>query len=401
MSKVLVINVGSEGHVNPTISLMNYLTQQGEDIVYYASEQFADKLENTGVEVRTISTESIMTEFRAYGNENLFQVINGLLRTADIIIPRLLSDIESEHYDYVIYDSMFSLGWCIAQHMDIPSISLYTSFAESKATFDKKFNNMAKSLSEEELNTVDEIFSELKHHVESTYDVTIPSRYEVMYNPADLNISFMLKGFQPDLDLIPEDQFIFAGPSLRLNEKNLDVLDSIDESKPLIYISLGTVFNSNHVFFKQCVEAFTDLDVNVIMSVGHNNSIDDLGSLPDHFIVKNYVPQLAVLKKADLFLTHGGMNSTNEALVYKVPMMAFPQGADQPFVSKQIEGLQLGARMNSAETNAAAIKQEATALLNNLDLYKKNIQSINEQHPYTQPGYQVAAKAILDYVNKN
>jgi UDP:flavonoid glycosyltransferase YjiC (YdhE family) len=52
------------------------------------------------------------------------------------------------------------------------------------------------------------------------------------------------------------------------------------------------------------------------MSIGKQNQLGDLGDIPDNFIVKQYVPQTEVLQYAKLFITHGGMNSSNEGLYY-------------------------------------------------------------------------------------
>lgn len=397
MSNVLMVNVGSEGHINPTISVVQRLVEQGEHVVYYVSDNFADKLKQTGAEIRPISTEALMTEFRHYGNDNLFNVINGLLRMGNVVIPEVLNGIEGEHYDYLIHDSMFSMDYCIAQHLDIPSISLYASFAENKTTFDQKLDGMAHALSDAEVAKADDIFNDLKQHLEQKYDVDIPSRYVVMQNPADLNITFVMKGFQSNKDLIPDDQFIYAGPSLRHVEQDTEFLENIDSSRPLIYISLGTVFNSNQRFFEQCVEAFSDIDATVLMSISNPDVLDALNDFPDNFIVKSYVPQLEVLKRADLFLTHGGMNSTNEGIYYHVPLIAFPQGADQPFVAKRIAELNIGTQMDTAHISAEDIKKEATHILEHLDTYQANVRKVAEDQPYEEPGYIVAADKIMAF----
>ena len=57
-----------------------------------------------------------------------------------------------------------------------------------------------------------------------------------------------------------------------------------------------------------------NLNYRVVMSVGSRIDIASLGTIPGNFIVKAFVPQLQLLQRAALFITHGGMNSVNEGL---------------------------------------------------------------------------------------
>ena len=99
MAKVLFINSGSIGHLNPTIAVCKELVARGEEVVYYIGDQYQDKLKDTGVEIRTLPTDEIIQRFTAYGSGNLFHVVNGLLNTADVILPKILEDTKNEHYD--------------------------------------------------------------------------------------------------------------------------------------------------------------------------------------------------------------------------------------------------------------------------------------------------------------
>lgn len=183
MAKVLFINSGSIGHLNPTIAVCKELVARGEEVVYYIGDQYQDKLKDTGVEIRTLPTDEIIQRFTAYGSGNLFHVVNGLLNTADVILPKILEDTKNEHYDYLISDSMFSFGNLIAQKLHIPTISSITSFAHTAETFEAALNYNAQALSETEMNDVEDTFNHLQQHIQTTYGVEVNSRYETMNNP--------------------------------------------------------------------------------------------------------------------------------------------------------------------------------------------------------------------------
>ncbi len=71
MAKVLFINPGSAGHVNPTVAVCKTLVEKGEEVVYYATDKFTDRLQDIGVEIRTFNSDDMMAHFSTYGRDNL------------------------------------------------------------------------------------------------------------------------------------------------------------------------------------------------------------------------------------------------------------------------------------------------------------------------------------------
>ncbi len=74
----------------------------------------------------------------------------------------------------------------------------------------------------------------------------------------------------------------------------------------------------------------------VVLSLGRNSNPDDLGPIPSNTIIVRIAPQIELLKRAMLCITHAGVNTALEALVQGVPMVAIPIGADQPGVAARI-----------------------------------------------------------------
>lgn len=108
------------------------------------------------------------------------------------------------------------------------------------------------------------------------------------------------------------------------------------------------------------------------MSIGKTLKKEQLGKIPNNFYVYNFVPQIEVLKRTDLFITHGGMNSTSEAMYFGVPLIVVPQAADQPIVGKRIEDLELGRVINKNNISSNIIRNYANEILND-DRYKDNM----------------------------
>lgn len=99
---------------------------------------------------------------------------------------------------------------------------------------------------------------------------------------------------------------------------------------PLAYVSLGTI-SSNRRFYEVVLETFRRLPGwQLVMSVGKLHAPESFQDLPKNAILVQYAPQLKLLERARLFISHGGMGSVKEAIFYKVPTIQFPVGADQP-----------------------------------------------------------------------
>lgn len=112
------------------------------------------------------------------------------------------------------------------------------------------------------------------------------------------------------------------------------------ESVPQVYVSLGTTFNRAPEFYRACFEAFEGEPYRVLLSTGGREQ--PLPDAPANVEVRAFVPQLEVLARAAAFVTHGGMNSANEALQFGVPMVVVPQRGDQYLVAGRVAELGAG-----------------------------------------------------------
>lgn len=111
------------------------------------------------------------------------------------------------------------------------------------------------------------------------------------------------------------------------------------------------------------MDALKDLNADVVISCGNAIDRDALGALPEQIKVYPYVDQLTVLAKADVFITHCGMNSVSESLYMAAPMVLYPQTNEQNAVARRVT--EIGAGMLLAEDSSEGIRAAVQEILNN------------------------------------
>lgn len=133
-------------------------------------------------------------------------------------------------------------------------------------------------------------------------------------------------------------QFHYAGP-LHDSEGRRRISFPWEKltSNQFIYASLGTLVNGMEYVHKTILEAAGRFpDIQVALSVGKNVPLSSIGPIPSNVIVVQTAPQLDLLKRAALCITHAGLNTVLESLGQGVPMVAVPIGFDQPGVAARI-----------------------------------------------------------------
>jgi MGT family glycosyltransferase len=159
-----------------------------------------------------------------------------------------------------------------------------------------------------------------------------------------------------------DDRFQFVGPSIAPRDEEAFPWDRLGNA-PLVYVSLGTIFNADAGFYRACFEALRPLAVQAIVSVGQQVQLEALGEAPPNVLVQRHVPQLEVLRRAAAFVSHGGMNSVCESLYHGVPVLVIPQMSEQHVVGRRTEELGAGLHLAPGAVTADAIRGLLSRLL--------------------------------------
>ncbi|WP_430191030.1 nucleotide disphospho-sugar-binding domain-containing protein [Peribacillus frigoritolerans] len=137
------------------------------------------------------------------------------------------------------------------------------------------------------------------------------------------------------------------------------------------------------------------MDVKVVLNIGRKLTVEQLGNVPDNFIIRNYVPQLDVLRQTDVFISHCGMNSTSESLYFEVPLVMLPMTNDQPIVAQRVKELGAGVILDIQQLTVENLKQAVSEVFQN-PIYKENAKKISRSFR-DAGGYLKAADEVFKF----
>ncbi|MBW4499707.1 MAG: glycosyltransferase [Scytonema hyalinum WJT4-NPBG1] len=147
--------------------------------------------------------------------------------------------------------------------------------------------------------------------------------------------------------------------------------------QPLIYASMGTVQNRLQYIFRDIAQACEGLDAQLVMSLGGALEPEALSNLPGKPLIVKYAPQLDLLQKVSLMITHAGMNTTLECLSNGVPMVAIPIANDQPGVAARIAWAGAGEVVSLKKLSVPKLREAIQRVLTQ-ESYKQNALRLQE-----------------------
>ena len=336
--KIAWFCIPAHGHTNPTLGLVRTLTEAGHQVYYFSFEMFREKIESAGATFIGCDGYDFEMEDKEnadrVGKDKVFatELLVSSTLALDEMTSRMIGEIEP---DIVVSDSVAFWGKLAAMKHGIPYVSSTTTFAFNKYS--------AKYMQESAWDIAKMLFAmpKINRQIRRLRDKGYPVKgiLDIVQNDNDTNtIVYTSKYFQPCSETF-SDRYHFIGPSIRPVTRPIE-----KTADKLIYISMGTV-NQNREFYRNCIRALGQTDWQVVISMGTNQEHYD--NIPDNIRIYESVDQMAVLQAADAFITHCGMNSASEGLYFQVPLVLFPQTAEQDAVAKRVEELGAGVRLKS------------------------------------------------------
>lgn len=384
MTKVLFLNVTTHGHVNPSLGLVNELSHRGVEIVYFSNEEFREKIEAAGA------------AYRPYHYDlNIFK--NGfdvLLDHGLDIIQDVLRQIEGETFDAVIHSIAMPFSKQIGEYLHLPAVSMLAVFMGMS-----DFTQPNKTPLAGKFKTLNDTYLLEAKKIEQRLSVQMPTRFfDLIFNIEPLNLVFTSDYFLPESDReLFDNKYLLVGADVyqRLEDTADFPIERLQNAKNVLYISFGTIFGDYAKdIYQKVFEAFGNSDYLVVMAA-HHVGLEKL-TVPDNFIVKDYIPQNEVLKYADVAITHNGLNSMNDLILNEVPFVSLPMGSDQPALADRLVELNAGIRLDYQHVDSDELK-DAVEKMQVEPEYLNNLKAIKQSF-LDAGGYKKAADAIYDYL---
>ena len=390
MSKIVFFCIPAHGHTNPTLGVVKELVSRGHEVWYYSYDIMREKIESAGatfISCDDYDREQNLSDIDTtrLGKDLAFST-KILVDTTLALDDKVCREMTELKPDCIVADSMALWGKAVALKLGIPFVSSTTTFA---------FNQHSARIMKQSLKDLFKMMismpktsKQVKRLKDKGYPVN--NILDIIGNDDNTHtIVYTSPEFQPCSETFSE-KYAFVGPSIRPASEKVE-----KRKDKLIYISMGTVNNDMMPFYKACISALRDTDYQVIISVGNLVSIEDFGELPENISVYSHVDQIAVLKKADVFVSHCGMNSVNESLYFEVPLVMLPQTSEQKGVAERVS--QLGAGIKFDKSDGASVLRAINKILS-VDTYKQNAKKIAEGFKNSS-GSKGAADKIIKVCN--
>jgi MGT family glycosyltransferase len=309
------------------------------------------------------------------------------LEFAEQVLPELLEHLRGERPGYLILDVAAGWGQVAAGLLRIPAISYRLTFALHRDMCDmaglvSRFYGQAPR--EFVLQGMQDLagYYEVAQRVDRRYGSCTGDVARSLECRCDLNLVLLARALQIEPERFDES-YRFVGRCLGESRRPDDFAWDQLGSDPLIYISLGTVFNDRPEFFRAAIEAFGGVPVRVLMSVGRRVDPAALGAVPANFLVTAYVaaPIEKLLARTALAITHAGAGTLEECARAGVPQLMYPQAGDQFVLADTVQQLGAGLRLSDADINGISLRALAHRLM-------------------TDPSYRHAAAALSKSVRQ-
>ncbi|MDR1976581.1 MAG: hypothetical protein LBQ18_06265 [Campylobacteraceae bacterium] len=338
MATIIYYGTPAHGHINPSLFFVERLVLHGYRVIYYAINEFKEKIEATGAQFLEYKIDASMLDVKTVTTTDfaaeLLRNYKQFLSLTPIINKKLMAEVRDHKPDLIIHDNVASWGRYIAKILNIPAISFNTFVAIDKM-FDKSYWAYAKAFAD--------VFFRQSYLIPSTIIQRLRLKnfsktgiISMTMNKEKFNIMSFNRKLQPGGEQFG-DNYFFLGPS-GLARKNSFEDDLQELPQNLIYASLGTM-SQDKKFIYGLFNSLKNSDFTILFT---GNADIDAKDIPSNFIVKRYVNQIKVLQKAKIFISTGGMNGINEAIKYNVPSLIYPTNGEKKMNAQMLKKLGLG-----------------------------------------------------------
>jgi zeaxanthin glucosyltransferase len=360
--RIGILSFSSPGHYYPLTALGRRLQSRGHDVVCFQVADLERPIRAAGLEFRQIGQEDFPPGSIRARNEGLGQLkgldalrtaFRGMRMEAMMLCRDAPAAIRDEGVDSLIVDEIAWAGGTVAEHLGLPFVSAAAALpvnvdpsvppwifpwphrADIGAPLRNRMGNAAFEWTfSGVLGTINRQRRAWGLSPARNFNALLSGLAQVSQLPAALELPGrrLPAGFHhtgPWTDAAGRAPVDF--PWSRL-----------DLGRPLAYATMGTLQNGVLRTFRVIAEACVGLDLQLVIALGGGQDPARLGDLPGDPVVVGYAPQLELVRRSALTISHGGLNTALESLERGVPMVVLPVAYDQPGVGARVEWAGVG-----------------------------------------------------------
>ena len=396
MAHIGIICPAAAGHLNPMTTLGRELQQRGHRVTLVGILDAKAKTLAAGLEFWAIGESEFPSGamrqlFAELGTKSKFAALqytsSWIQKMAVMFLREAPAALKEAGVEALLVDQVSPEGGTVADFLDIPFISMcsalllnrepsvppfYTSWGYNPSWWAVLRNRGAYSLLNRVGRPLRETIAEYRQQWKLPKHLTPNDRYSQLAQLSQQPAEFEF----PRQNLPP--CFHFTGPyhNPASREPVAFPFEKLT-GQPLIYASMGTVQNRLLGIFHTIAEACMGLDAQLVISLGGATSPEALPDLLGSPLVVGYAPQLELLKRTTLTITHAGLNTTLESLSNGVPMVAIPIANDQPGVGARLAWTGAGEVVPLARLSVPKLRDAIAGVLKD-DTYRKNTSRLAE-----------------------
>ncbi len=336
------------GHLNPLIALGQELRSRGHRITFLQIPDLEAKVCSEGLSFRAIGLcgdqlGSLTGTFQQLGEssglKSLHYSVSFCQQVTALFCQDAPSAIQAAGIEALLVDQLEPAGEAVAEFLGIPFVSLccaqaihrqaamppfFTPWSYQNSCGARLRNLVAYHLLDRNSKPIEEVLNRYRQEwrlpLKHGFSLSCSRLAQISQQPATFDFPC------PNL---PES-FHYTGPFRNCSSQPIPFPFERLTGQPLIYASLGTLQSSKQELFYSIAAACEGLDVQLVLSSGGGMNPAAVQALPGSPLVVSYAPQLEVIARASLTITHGGLNTVLDSLSNGVPLVAIPITYEQP-----------------------------------------------------------------------
>ena len=327
--KILATCLPGLGHLNPMVPLLRVLASRGHELEVVVPQPFVHYVERAG-----LSARSLGPAWTEAGIEDIHPGWRDLDGAAQLRVwtefatrfePHLSPYVEAFAPDVVVHDHFEFAAWLAAERLGIPSVPYAMTVRVDPALVT--------------LCDADGSVATMREAAGLDPSAGVAPAARWLY----------LDALPPSLTaaLLPPPETVHHVRHVADDRTAGGLLASefTDRAtaRPLVYVTLGTVFNRAEGVLAALVEGAARVDADVLVTVGEDGFIP--AELPVNVRAERYVPQADLYPHLDAVVCHGGFGTVFGALSHGIPVACAPIAADQTVNAALVDGASAGCNL--------------------------------------------------------